>query len=562
MFSVLCHQLFLYAYMMFKKLLLLCLFYVAVLPVQGQWLVWFADKGAQQVQEAARYLSAKSLQRRCRQHIALAANDLPVYKPYIHLLEQQNIKVRQTSKWLNMAYVEATEEQVALLRNLPCIKKIAKAGTAMSTPCTFQQAAATPFDTLTNSANQLEMLGLHYLHANRFTGKGMVITFVDGGFTAVDEALPYKHIYEQKRVLATRNFVTPGRDIYKMGGEGEHGCRVFSIAAGLLPNRFYGAAYDASFILAVTEDAFKESSLEELNWAAAAEWADSIGTDIINSSVGYFTGFTSGTGYTYADMDGKTTIVTRAAQVAASKGILVVSSVGNEGTKDWKYLIAPADGDSVLAAGGVDALGVYAPFSSQGPSADGRIKPDLCARADQTIQIGADGRVIWGWGTSFSAPLLSGLAACLWQADTSLTNMQLFKILKESASRYANPDTFYGYGIPSATAAYKAITGKNLLQTTVKPGDIKVMPNPVRGGKLTLGIDEGVAVLPNLQLLLYDSRGRKVAEEQVVLQPRLWLYEINLQPLFHMQGIYYLHIQNPADGSLLHKQKILISESF
>jgi hypothetical protein len=547
--------------MMFKKLLFLCLFYVAVLPVQGQWLVWFADKGLQKPNDAVHYLSQKSLQRRCLQHIPLNESDLPVYSPYLNALKPY-AKVRQVSKWLNAAYVDADENSIAALQKMPFIIKMERASGIKAKPCAEMQTQATPFDTITNTANQLEMLGLNYLHANRYTGKGIIITFVDGGFTAVDEALPYRHIFDNNRLIAARNFVTTGRDIYKMGGEGEHGCRVFSIAAGLVPNKFYGAAYDASFILAVTEDAFNESSLEEMNWAAAAEWADSIGTHIINSSVGYFTGFTSGKGYTYADMDGKTTIVTKAAQAAASKGILVVSSVGNEGSKDWRYLIAPSDGDSVLAAGGVDALGMFSEFSSRGPSADGRIKPDLCARADQTIQIGADGRIIWGWGTSFSAPLLSGLAACLWQADTGLTNMQLMRLMKESASRYINPDYNYGFGIPSATQAFKAITGKELLQTTLKPGDIKIMPNPVRGGKITLGIDEGVEVLPNLLLILYDNRGRKITEEQIALQPRLWLYEVNLQRYFHMQGIYYLHIQNPANGKLLLKQKILISESF
>ncbi len=529
----------------------------------GHYLIYFKDKGDISNLTPSDCLSDKALKRRLRYHIPFSASDIPVSAMYLKEIKSTGALVIQCSKWLNAALVEATGNQMAAIQSMPFVLAAQKGKFIKTTTCEVTKQYATPFDTLTTTSNQLEMLGLDVLHASNFTGIGITITFMDGGYTAVDEVTAYKHLFNNNRIIATRNFVEPNKNVYKTGGEGEHGCRVFSITAAFQPNQFHGSAYNASFILAVTEDAFNESSAEELNWAAAAEWADSMGTDIINSSIGYFSGFTTGTGYTYADMNGKTTLVTQAAQIASSKGILVVASVGNEGNKAWKYLIAPADGDSVLAAGGVDALEIIGAFSSRGPSADGRIKPDLCARADNTIQIGSNGNIIWGLGTSFSAPLLSGLAACLWQADTSLTNMQLFSIMKQSADRYATPDNYYGYGIPNGAKAFELIKGYKLPTPKVKPGGIKLYPNPLSGNTCWLAFDNNTMENADLEMEISNNIGQVINHLFININtPRLKEHKIEISGIKQGQGIYYITIRNRQTGELLLRQKILISETF
>lgn len=554
---------------MFKTVVarILFIFFLLLLSSQSQaeqYLVYFKDKGSTEIKDASKYLSPQSVQRRLRQGIPFSASDLPIHPAYLsQIIKQAGITIIQQSKWLNMVLVQANHEQLSLLKQFTFIEKITPAPQAPALFCSAHQTLASSNPPVTTTDNQLAMLGLDDLHANNLTGKGITITFLDGGFTAIDEVNAYRHVFANNRIIATRNFVEPNRNVFRMGGEGEHGCRVFSITAGFQPNQFYGSAYEASFILAATEDAFNESAAEELNWAAAAEWADSIGTDIINSSLGYFTGFTIGTGYTYQDMDGKTTIVTKAAQMAASKGILVVASVGNEGNKAWQYLIAPSDGDSVLAVGGVDEWGIIGNFSSRGPSADGRIKPDISARADNTIQISSNGQIIWGLGTSFSAPLISGLAACLWQADTTLTNMRLFQLLKESSSRFQTPDNFYGYGIPNGAKAYQLITGKPLKQALVSPGAFKILPHPAlkRGTKLVFDNNTGSSV--KLSIKIYGSQGQLIRQINMDSAPTRYAEaELDLQSIPLGQEMYYIHVFRSETGELLHKQKLLISETF
>jgi len=255
-----------------------------------------------------------------------------------------------------------------------------------------------------------------------------------------------------------------------------HGMKVLSIMGGNIPGELIGSAPKANYWLLRSEDNSSEQSIEEDYWVAAAEFADSVGADIINSSLGYTEFDNSDQDYSYSDLNGNTTIITKAADIAASKGILVISSAGNLGDDPWKYISAPADGDSVLTVGAVDSYANYAYFSGLGPTTDGRIKPNIAAMGLHTVLMGTDGNITTGNGTSFSAPLISGLAACLWESSPELTNMEIFKRIEESSHHFSSPDYFLGYGIPDfGKASGITNSGLSILEENII---VKIYPNP------------------------------------------------------------------------------------
>jgi subtilisin family serine protease len=291
--------------------------------------------------------------------------------------------------------------------------------------------------------------------------------------------------------------------------------------AGRKAGTYVGSAYGASFLLARTENGASETPVEMVTWGLGAEWADSAGADVISSSLGYSTFNDPADNYTYADMDGHTTVVTRAAEIAASKGILVVTAVGNEGNSLWRKLVAPSDanGDSVIAVGAVDAAGAPAGFSSHGPSADGRVKPDLAARGvsvpvpDTNNDAGYSPRS----GTSFSTPILAGLATCLLQARPGWPPRLVIDALRKTASRYANPDTLVGYGIPNGLAALRW-TPDTATVPPLPPATFAIRlagPNPFAPNgtpaivQLDLGANFGAAT-PHARV--FDAHGRMVRE--------------------------------------------------
>jgi subtilisin family serine protease len=300
-------------------------------------------------------------------------------------------------------------------------------------------------------------------------------------------------------------------------GSFSHGTWTFGVLAANRPGTYVGAAFGAEFALARTEVHGSEQPTEMLYWAQAAEWADSLGADLISSSLGYFQFDDPFPDYTYADMDGETTDITRAARIAAARGILVVNSVGNEGNKPWHWLVAPADvnGDSLIAVGAVDASGFAAPFSSYGPTADGRVKPDLAARGVNNPLVGASGgssAYTTADGTSFSAPLVAGLAACLWQARPSWTATEVIRALRETASRAGSPNDRIGYGLPNgASALCWRVDG-----STGAPNSARVLgPNPmVKGGPpvrvrlMAGGVQSGRL---RAHVRVFDARGREVS---------------------------------------------------
>ena len=341
-----------------------------------------------------------------------------------------------------------------------------------------------------------------YMHKHGFTGKGITIAVLDAGFSAVDQLPVFDNLWENGRILGTRSFVNPGESVFS---QSTHGMSVLCVIGGFLPGELVGSAPDASFWLIRSENAFSEYIIEEDNWIAAAEFADSAGADIINTSLGYSEFDYWNQNHLYSDMDGNTTRISRAADIAASKGMLVVVSAGNEGNSAWKYITAPADADSVLTVGAVDPYLDVAEFSSRGPSSDNQVKPDVMAIGKGIYVASPDETIRPGNGTSFSAPLITGLAACLWQANRESSAMEIRQAICESADRYNQPDDEFGFGIPDFNLANVLLQ----LEQENSPVDkvVTLFPNPFNS--LLYVVFRNNTSAP-VDISLYDISGKEM----------------------------------------------------
>ena len=505
----------------------------AVEPVSA-W-VTFADKGeagpgdlVRRLAEAAAALDPHARARRERAGVLPLVDylDLPVHPPYIESVRALGLAPYGTSRWFNRVAVRAGGGQLVALAGLPCVARLAPveralpmrdepagvaAGAREAEPTSAR--AATTFD-YGLAAPQLEQIGVPALHDSGYTGVGVRICVLDAGFNYFDT----HPALADADILATRDFVR-GVDVptdLAHNGWFSHGTNTLSCIAGDQPGRYVGAAPGASFLLGRTEYSSSEKAIEMVYWGMGAEWADSAGADIISSSLGYSTFDAPDGSYTYAAMDGHTTVVSRAAEIAAGKGLLVVNSVGNEGNKAWHYLMAPADvdGDSLIAAGAVDASGQPAAFSSYGPSADGRVKPDLAARGVSTwVATAADSGYVTESGTSFSCPLLAGLAACVMQARPTWPPTLVIRGLRLTASQAEAPDDRVGYGIPDGAALLRWVP-----DTASVPGPQPFAlglrlngPNPLTARSPRTRVDFGVgAGGGEPRLRVYDAQGRLV----------------------------------------------------
>ena len=526
-----------------KKVLLISLAIIS-LSATAQQKVWafFTDKTVTEAQwqHPEKYLTQRSLDRRARQNIALHISDFPVNGNYVKTLKENGYQVLRSSKWLNAVAIQLTENQSAEeLYNFSFIKKTQKAGQMVRTDMpnfyrtNFGKTATLNYGDATAQINQL---GGIFLHDQGYLGEGMTIAVIDGGFTDAKTLGAFDSIWMKNRVLATYDFVDNDTNVFHLG---THGRKVLSIMAGYIDNSYIGVAPHANYVLLKSENEGQETQIEEYNWIAAAEFADSIGADVINSSLGYNT-FDGGIGdYVYADMDGKTTIVSQGSRFAHRKGILHCNSMGNEGNSPWQYLISPADGDSILSVGGVDALGDYVSFASKGPSADGRLKPNVSAMASGVFVITVNNTALPGNGTSFSSPLIAGLAACLWQADTTKTNYEILRLIEQSADRFLTPDTMVGHGVPNFASAFNAIgiEEENILQS------VTFGPNPFADHILITLPREILSKTAQVNLLSLDGKLiLSVTKEEG--QKMVLLNGLNHLP----KGIYILQVstQNQA----------------
>lgn len=487
------------------------------------------------------FLSARSIERRSRQGISIETNDLPVSPAYIDSIVATGVTILTVSKWLNaLTFVTSDMEALERIMDYPFVAKADRVKRGRL-PAIFLKSVENKF--LHNEVHafdygiagmQTEVLQGKVLHNKGFTGTGMQIAVIDDGFYLTDELDAFSGLRAGGQILGTHDFVDPSSDIFSEGG---HGMKVLSIMGGFLPGIFVGTAPDASYWLLRSEDSGSEYLVEEDNWIAAAEFADSAGADIINTSLGYARFDDPLQDHVYADMDGKTARVSLAADLAASKGMLVVVSAGNQGQTDWRYISAPADADDVLAVGAIDFAGKVAEFSSRGPAADGRIKPDVMAPGKGTYYAGTDGSIWQGNGTSLSAPLITGLSACLWQAHPDASAMEIREAILQSASLFTEPDTLYGYGIPDFRIADILLGGmENILEGN---SSILAFPNPFRKELNVLFKDPAST---DLIFELIDMRGRVVWQDSFTGYEGQHIIRVfeNLQDI--PGGLYHLRI--------------------
>ncbi|MFN3851691.1 MAG: S8 family serine peptidase [Spirosomataceae bacterium] len=428
------------------------------------------------------FLSQRAIDRRFKQGIRINESDLPPNPAYLTSITQTGATVVYKSRWMNAALVEATETQKNAILNLSFVRGIEfnRPLKQIRTKNTFDKFAIENTQTLNyGDANaQILMLGADKMHQRGFRGEGMLIAVLDDGFLNVNTSVCLQHLITNNRILQVYDFVDNDQTVYTQGG---HGTSVLSTIAGYVPSQMIAPAFEAQFALFRTEDVVTETRVEEAYWLFAAERADSLGADVINTSLGYSLFDNPADNYTTAQMDGKTALCTRAADLAAERGMAVVISAGNSGNSSWGIITAPADADSVLAVGAVSRTGSYASFSSRGNTADGRIKPDVVAVGSGTALCGTSGFPSTSSGTSFSAPLISGLVAGFWQANPHLTANEVLTCIRKSGHQFTAPTTQLGYGkgnferadsVAKAEFAISPIAAdNNMVSVTVLPSN-------------------------------------------------------------------------------------------
>lgn len=448
------------------------------------------------------FLSTRAIQRRVKQSISVDVTDLPVNQAYVNQINATGAKVFQCSKWLNAAVVTISNpSQLQAINSLTCVLGTNPVGRYHSTladelkPVTLSSFKTATHNTSTysygSSLTQVSQVGVDCMHEAGYRGQTMIIGVIDSGFDQVNVNPVFDSLRHEGRILGTRDIVAGNSSVYE---DHNHGAMVLSCISGNSPNNLIGTAPKASVYLLRSEDISSEKLLEESNWVLAAEYADSVGVDIITTSLGYTTFDNAAENHTYASLDGKTSMASVAATMAARKGIFVLNSAGNEGNSSWRYLTVPADADSICTVGSVNGSGIHSSFSSVGPTADGRIKPDVSAMGEGTYVCGPGYNFFAGIGTSFACPIMAGAVACLWQANPTKNNMQLLKAIKSTASKSASPDNTYGWGIPNMCAAHNYLNGTTLNSKTINQHHgINVYPNPAHGQvyiSTEFGIDE------------------------------------------------------------------------
>lgn len=443
-----------------------------------QWMVYFRDKQHLDFNPAT-YFDSKAIERRLMAGIPVDdPSDWPVNENYVRTLTPMVNEVLLTSRWFNAVAVDADAIQMNAVRQLPFVLEI-----EWMEPTELLPAAYMEYDTSIQPANtvilagQLKTLGVDTWLKAGIDGTGIRIAILDVGFDRADKVPAFDHIRNGNRLIATHDFTSRKNESNVYYGNG-HGTEVWSCVAGKTGDMQIGLATGAEFLLAKTEKNSEKYS-EELNWLAAAEWADKNGADIINSSLGY-----TGKRYFNWQMDGKTAFVTRAANIAARKGILVVNAAGNEGSGPWHCIGAPADADSALSVGGIDpATGYHTGFSSYGPTSDKRMKPNVAAYGH--VIAAAPSGLTSTQGTSFASPLIAGFAACAWQTHRSLSNMQLFKEIEKSGSLYPYFDYAHGFGVPQADYFLKteSLTPQPTFSVIESGDSIRIVVNKIPTGK-------------------------------------------------------------------------------
>lgn len=517
---------------------------------QDRYVIFLKDKKNSPIDfnNPQTYLSNKALLRRASMQIAVDSSDLPVNPVYIHAIANTGAKILNTSRWFNTITVQADTQQVINIGSLNYVLSYKKVyGTNL-----HRSQRDNKFDEFykqENSSknnyqftgnyggadNQIKMIKADQLHASNFTGKSMTIAVIDAGFRNANTHIAFDSLRANNKILGTWDFSRNHPYVYDFSN---HGTSVLSCISANVPDSMIGTAPHASVYLLRSEEEAEEYLVEEYNWTAAAEFADSVGADIINSSLGYTTYDANSQSYTYADLDGNSTVITRAANIASSKGVLVVNSAGNSGSSSWFYIGAPADGTEVFSIGSVGPDQILSSFSSHGPTSAGLIKPDVVAQGGPSFIARANtGSFGFGSGTSFSGPIIAGFSACAWElykvSHPFSRPSEVKAWIKQYANNANNPNNDYGWGLPDGS--------KLLLNAAIeqnKSNDVVVYPNPNKG---FLQINLTDQNNKSYQLIISDLLGKDLYSQTFTSIEMLNGIEL---PSKISKGIYILSLES------------------
>lgn len=410
------------------------------------------------------YLSARAIERRANQGIWVDSTDLPINPQYIAEITKEGYHIRFRSRWLNGVAVAVNEEQAKELQKLPFVKEVRPIGFLRKSQYPKTGVGARDYKNTYKknknyyggAQNQIQMLNGHYIHAMGYKGEGMHVAVMDGGFNFMPETPAFDSLFIKKQIIETFDFLENDSYVFESS---EHGTDVLSTMAANLPYLQVGTAPYANYYLYKTEDELGEYVQEEYSWITAVEYADSIGISVVNTSLGYYDFDDNNMDYGFADMNGKYSPMSIAANIAAQKGMIIVTSAGNEGDGVWKHITSPGDAPDVLTVAAVDRDGFRAKFSSMGFTNRHYIKPDLAARGHSAI-VAYRGRyeTRYQFGTSFSSPIMAGMVTALWQACPQSKAQEVVHTLRRAGSQFSRPDTMLGYGIPDFLKAYSELS--------------------------------------------------------------------------------------------------------
>jgi len=524
-----------------NKLLLIAFFLLSFVGYaqEDAW-VYFNDKPNAQsfLDNPSTILTQRALDRRAAQGIALNISDAPIEQTYIdQIIAAEGIQVKAQSKWLNCLHIRGNVTDIVALTSLPFVNHIHYADHSLNAKMA-QPRAINPvnkqLDTeevfaYGNSLNQVSMLNAHLLHQQDYTGSGKIIAVLDSGFSAVNTIIPFNRMFNNGLYLGGYNYVANNTDVFSTHN---HGTMSLSCMVGFVDGQLVGTAPNAQYYLFITEDISSENPVEESYWVQAAEEADRLGADVISTSLGYFGYDNPNYSYTYADMTGNVAFASQGANIAFSKGMIVVASAGNSGNSANPHIGVPAEATNVVAVGAVQFDENYATFSSIGPSYDGRIKPDVMAKGQSTTLANTAGNIVTASGTSFSCPVMAGAIASFWQAVPWASNQQVVDFVKQSADRFMNPTDQYGYGIPDFQLAL-SIAQLSVGDNTA--GRFLVYPNPVKD-VIFVSFPNGFEIA---RVSLYNNLGQIVLEKEINTNQQLSVENL-------ASGMYYYKIKSSA----------------
>ena len=539
----------------FLLLIILLSFHSNTTAQFSKYIIRFNDKSGTpfSINDPSQFLSSKSLQRRTRQNIAIDETDLPVTPAYIDSVRLAGtVIILNKSKWLNQVCIQTTDAAALVkinsfpfvLSSQPVMRSLSNSASANKFNEQIETIAVQNIlqttDDYYNYGTSNAQINIHegvFLHNKGFRGEGMLMAIMDAGFFHYKTITAFDSVRNNNQIAETYDFVN---NEISVDEDNQHGMFCFSIIAANWPGQLVGSCPKATFYLYRTEDVGSEFPVEEQNWVAAAERADSIGVDVFSTSLGYTTFDNSIFNHTYQNLNGNTTIIARASDLAAKKGIISVVAAGNEGNKTWHFISTPADADSALTVGAVSLSGAVAGFSGYGPSGDGQVKPTVASVGEGTAFANINNQPAFGNGTSFAAPNMAGLITCLWQAYPDFNNMEIIEAVKRSSSIYTNPNDRIGYGIPNFRKAYDDLSEQRALKNIDNIlGDeyVKIYPNPFKGTFTVLLMPQNSG---KATIMLYDAGGKLYQTKQINIQsgqPQLIQFD-DLQLL--ATGIYTL----------------------